>query len=160
MADHDWPTSLPCFLVEGYSRGGGEDGVIRIPVWRRTAGLDELSRLARPVAISARRAMGSDYSEPGRDPSFDVSLRPGDGSVGAADLPCRMAELDHHPDPLALLLQQRHPSAVVPELMLALGLAPSVAVGEHGRMVALADSTPRADQRVPTCLGRFTAKLP
>ncbi|MDV3238779.1 MAG: hypothetical protein LOY58_08020 [Gammaproteobacteria bacterium] len=29
MADHDWPTSLPHFLVEGYARGGGEDGVIR-----------------------------------------------------------------------------------------------------------------------------------
>lgn len=29
MADHTWPESLPCFLVRGYSRGGGDDGVLR-----------------------------------------------------------------------------------------------------------------------------------
>ena len=28
MAEHSWPTSLPCFLVDGFSRSG-EDGVLR-----------------------------------------------------------------------------------------------------------------------------------
>lgn len=34
MADHDWPTSLPGFLLEGYQRGGGEDGAIRSQLGR------------------------------------------------------------------------------------------------------------------------------
>lgn len=34
MADHDWPSSLPVFLVEGYARGGGDDAVIRSKVGR------------------------------------------------------------------------------------------------------------------------------
>lgn len=29
MANHNWPASLPPFLVDGYSRGGGDDGLIR-----------------------------------------------------------------------------------------------------------------------------------
>ena len=29
MAEHTWPAGLPCFQVAGYSRGGGEDGVLR-----------------------------------------------------------------------------------------------------------------------------------
>lgn len=29
MAEHDWPSSVPTFLVDGYARGGGDDGVIR-----------------------------------------------------------------------------------------------------------------------------------
>lgn len=29
MAEHHWPSSLPPFLVDGYSRGGGDDGVLR-----------------------------------------------------------------------------------------------------------------------------------
>lgn len=29
MAAHTWPAGLPCFLVAGYARGGGEDGVLR-----------------------------------------------------------------------------------------------------------------------------------
>ena len=29
MAEHDWPSSVPPFLVEGYARGGGDDGIIR-----------------------------------------------------------------------------------------------------------------------------------
>lgn len=29
MAEHDWPAGLPCFVIDGYSRGGGEDNVLR-----------------------------------------------------------------------------------------------------------------------------------
>lgn len=34
MADHNWPSSVPCFQVDGYSRGGGDDGVIRSTLGR------------------------------------------------------------------------------------------------------------------------------
>ena len=33
MADHNWPASLPCFLISGFS-ASGEDGVIRSNVGR------------------------------------------------------------------------------------------------------------------------------
>lgn len=35
MAEHNWPAMLPCFLVDGYGRGG-EDAVIRSELGRAT----------------------------------------------------------------------------------------------------------------------------
>lgn len=45
MAVHNWPASLPCFVVDGYSRGGGDDGVIRSEF---PAGMKTRPRFTRP----------------------------------------------------------------------------------------------------------------
>lgn len=34
MAEHTWPGSLPDPLIEGYQRGGGDDGVLRSEIGR------------------------------------------------------------------------------------------------------------------------------